>query len=431
GDIVADITKGAWADFEGGWENIDTTPTQTGYVQVEDIDGTIDETGFYWSSTGIIQYQDKYLKFNRFNFTNVINGIELYNHDHLSGSGIHLDLVETTVHAITNGVDLRWRILSTEQVRLHTSNNVTIYGGQSGGTGDGVYMYGNPTGTDIRDADISSGGGCGLHIVLSTSLGWVPDLNISIYDSCFNSCSGDGVRIEDETMLHYQTPTSIYLESVRIEDNGGHGLYRREDEGNGSQTAEFTAINSVISGNSSNGIYLHGEDLYSGFAGHGARFDVSLLNVTLTDNGEDGLKLFSEHTAGANTITTTNTIIANNGGDGIDAEDNLADTAGPTITEDYNDFFVNTGDDIKRTGTGGVTTPALGANDLTIDPDLQGGTDDPYRPVVNNAVLVGGNASIYPAVDILGTARPDGAAPSMGAYETAVPLSTGTLFKFM
>jgi hypothetical protein len=51
-DIGQDATKDAWADFLGGWENVDAVASQTGYTVVADTNGAVDTPGFAWSATG-------------------------------------------------------------------------------------------------------------------------------------------------------------------------------------------------------------------------------------------------------------------------------------------------------------------------------------------------------------------------------------------
>ena len=412
-----------WCKFSGGWGNVDATPTQTGYSRIEDNDGTVDEAGFLWNAPGNAHGQEKHLGFNRFIISNVVNGIEILSPNNLNSSDIYINLEETKIYALTNGVDLTYDKYVRKTV-LTANNNVIIKGGLSG-SGDGVYIYGVPADSSIKDSDITSSGGSGVHIIFPDSGNYgTAETGLYFADSIFNNCIDDGIRIEDNTFVHRNKPESITLERVRVENNGRYGVYRRVDEGNGTIIPEFTVVNSVISGNSSNGVYLHGENIFVGHTGKGSCFNVNMLNVTLTDNGDDGLKLFSEHTYGANTLTITNTIIANNDGDGINVDGNRS-VDGPTIEEDYNDFFSNTGTDIVRTGTGGTTTPALAANDLTVTPSLQGGNEEPYRPSAGSLILDAGNPSIYPALDLVGGTRPHGSGPSMGAYETKTPPAPG------
>jgi hypothetical protein len=357
----------------------------------------------------------------------VTNGIAFYNQGNLSSSEIVLGLNDTIIRARTRGVSLIW--LGAGNEATITATNATILGGLGGVAGEGVYINGSARNAMIADSAIGSAAGDGFKVEHDEG-GWVSGYDITFRNSSITNCAGDGIEMRDKTFVHWQTPpVRIFLDRVRLTGNAGCGLYRRHDGGNnditGGDRTMLYATNCLIAGNGSRGIYMDGKDLYQGAAGNGGQFIVQLVNLTLADNGGDGFYLVATNTR-ASTVTNYNCVIAGNTGNGLVAIHNV-DAAGPVIAENYNDFFGNTGNAIVRTGTGGTTYPSLGANSLAINPQFSASVETPYRPAFGNDVLDSGNPANYPPVDILGTARPDGVGPSMGAYETAIPPPAGTV----
>jgi len=179
-----------------------------------------------------------------------------------------------------------------------------------------------------------------------------------------------------------------------------------------------------VAANADAGVYMDGNK-----DAEASRFNLSLANCTFAGNGEDAVYAISSTNSGSgNTITAHNTIFAGSGGDGIEAVDPSVD--GPVLVESYNNFHGNAGENLVRTGTGGTTHPALDGSDLTLNPAFVGTPPEPYRLPGGSVLLDAGSAVYAPALDLAGDARPDGAAPSIGAYEKKAAGAVGTLILF-
>lgn len=419
GDISQTAGKAGWGNFSGGWENVDNNPVATGITRVQDKTNGGTKPGFYWSSTGSTHYQGKNFTFSRFHFSQVGDGIVLVNHGGLDESDIALKLFNTTIEANTNGVFLSHMGGAYKTATLTATNSV-IKGGLSQVSGDGVFIYSMPRNMLIEKCEINSMAANGLR-VSHASGGWVNGYDVTLRDSVFANCVSNGVEFSELSFTHWSKALRFFLDRSKLVDNGGHGFYRRHDGGNnhaeGGDRTKFFATNSICAGNGGHGIYLQGDDIYVSTAGVGGLFDIDIMNMTIAGNGGCGLKMTGQYLHGNSTTEVRNTIFAANGEYGLNLTHNRS-VDGPIPIEDYNNFFGNFSEDIYVTGTGGSSSPDLGDNDLTIDPQFLGVEPEPWSPSVGNPLLDAGDPALYPPVDILGIERPKKAGPSIGAYES-------------
>ncbi len=399
------------AQFVGGWEDVDGTPTQTGTSRVQDTDGTVDEPGFFYSATGNTHGQGKHIAFSRFGFSNVTIGIQLFNQSNLDSGEVELTLTDVTIDANADGVNLQWPRAGGDTKLV--ASNVTIKGGQNSGTGHGVYIKGRPDGSVIDQSSIMSDGGRGIWIdVRCRSGNWGPGFTMTISNTVINGCTSDAIYLPDFNWAHYNTTSTVNLNNVRITNNQGRGFYRDQDNGNGMRPFALNASNVLIADNTGHAIELRG-DFDTGGSKGGAYFLVDLKHCTLVNNGGDGIYLRSDQNSG-NTFSVHNNIFANLGGDGLDLDD--GDSAGITVAETHNNFFNITGNPLN---VHGANVAANGA-DFTNDPPFSNELPDIYRLLNGSPLLDAGDPSFAPAgnLDLLGVDR--GAIPSIGAYEQFV-----------
>jgi hypothetical protein len=181
-----------------------------------------------------------------------------------------------------------------------------------------------------------------------------------------------------------------------------------ENDSDGASPMRITLTNCLIAANADHGMHLNGN-----VDARSSRVDVRLVNCTVADNGKDGLFAVSSESWG-NSAAAFNTIFAGNGGRGIAMVD--LSLGGPTITEEYNDYYGNTASNIVRVGTGGTNYPALHGTTLTVDPRFRGGKE-PWNLTRGGACVDSASPAYAPEVDILGTPRPVDAGDDRGAYE--------------
>jgi hypothetical protein len=418
-----------YINFEGGWQNVDGTPVQVGRSLVKDTNSVPPtKCGLAMRPTGASFGQSLFLGINRFEITNVVDGIRLYIPGNLSSEQLQLNLQNSTIGARTNGLNVV-HANNGSLARLMASN-VVIRGGLTG-IGDAVLLGGRPDGSLIQSATLYSPTAKGFNGDTRCNNGnWGAGFVMSFRDVTASGCASGGVYLVDNTYAHYNTSVYVYLDRVRAEGNTGYGFYRRHDNGNGSVLCYVLATNCVFSGNTLDGVYLRGEDLYGGSAGYGGAFDVRLVNTTVANNGGAGVRLKSRIPAGSgNVLTVYNSIFSGCGTNGLYLDENFT-TSGPTVTEAFNDFYGNGAANILRAGTTSTNYPSLAASDLQLDPLFVNKAPTPYQLSTRSLLLDAGSNAVAPAVDILLVARPDGARVSMGAYEKGVSSSKGTLLNF-
>ena len=204
---------------------------------------------------------------------------------------------------------------------------------------------------------------------------------------------------------------------------------QNNDDGNARRTMVVYMTNVVVaacragSGSAGHGVWLNGNaDSKS------AMMAAVGVNCTIADNAGRGLFLDSSEGSGSS-VVLYNSIVARNGGDGIRTADLSA--GGPAITEEFNDFYGNTGANLVRVGTGGTNAPALNGSDVTGDPRFAGagGKAEPYNLGSGSPCFNAASAAYAPDVDVLGTPRPVKRVDDIGAYELIPPRGTVILLR--
>jgi hypothetical protein len=278
--------------FQGGWENVDAMPTQTGMTAVKSAN--TNQHGIYlmtgWHDSTLI------LTANRFAFSDVISGIFLYSESGTDGSHCIMTVSNCTVRALNNGLTIYYPkpypYPGAGGQALVLAENIDVVAGL-GGSGNGVNINGwwdgsritasgmDPVTGQARVSTITAPNGTGVYfsaINLSTP-------RATFARTVIHSCAGDAIRLE--------APQISFQNTI-----------------------------------GSNRVYA------------------ALSNCTLVDNGADGLHLISQTPGGWG--NPTNSIFANNGGSGI----NLDGGAGVfTCSEGYNVFFNNGNTGIQVNGT--------------------------------------------------------------------------------
>jgi hypothetical protein len=217
-------------EFQGGWEDVDGTPLQTGLSVIRDP----------WTNNPGIKLAagsgnglQKNMVVNRFVMRDVTRGVELSASQN-SSSGITLAVSNTTVAATADGIYLSYpQTFGHGPCRL-TAENVTIAAGL-GGAGDGLHIEGKYSGSVVRAtagrvSTITSSGGCGVRF---SAVGYSesdPDVaqGVVFSNTVFYSCSSNGIYL-DAAMPFWSGVNSNRVMAVlghcTIADNAGDGLH--------------------------------------------------------------------------------------------------------------------------------------------------------------------------------------------------------------
>jgi autotransporter-associated beta strand protein len=295
-------------DFEGGWQNVDVLPAQTGMSLVKDLDGTVDEAGI--SLTGAYHSQWRRLVVNRFVFTNVTRGVEVITAGDRDSADIFLTVSNTTIRALNDGLYINYPKAYGYSDITHTGSggagqiwavNVDITAGL-GGSGNGI-------------VDICSWGGS-----LISAAGTDPATGVSRV-SVITAPSGTGVYF---TASADDRPGATF-ECTVIHSCGGPAIQ----------------LDAMRPGNS-NPVYSN-------------RVQAVLSHCTLANNAGDGLQMSSVVTESSATVTDC--IFANNAGSGI----NLLGPVGTFACAEGYDVFFN--DDIQVSGAGKALAVTSSAGD--------------------------------------------------------------------
>jgi hypothetical protein len=256
---VAARSTGGWPEhivvnFEGGWENVDTAPTQTSVSVISDTDGTVNEPGIYL--VGYNHAELKYLGFNRFRFVNVTDGIYILHTSNLDGSSIILRISNTEILANNYGI----RAVYSRPGYPTWSNqfyftNVNIRAGLSG-SGDGIYINGSldgsgmgSTGTNVCAVSSSNGVGIRLH-------GSVGGAVCSIEGTVVYDCSQEGLY---STNLYGSL--SLAMNHCTIADCGSDGVRVLAAAG-----SWLKMTNSICANNAGHGVSVGSTlSLYEGY----------------------------------------------------------------------------------------------------------------------------------------------------------------------
>jgi hypothetical protein len=275
--------------FQGGWENVDVAPAQTGRSLVVDTNSVAANHGI--SFQGGNHGNQRSLTFNNFIFSNVVDGVHLDITPGTDGGAQTVVISNSMIVADRFGIYIDYPkpypTTGPGGPAKVTARNVDIVAGRTTNAA-GVYVRGSWMGSSITaDDGKASTIAClsGTGVVFSA-------LNDETHDATFSnlvvySCSGPG----------------IYLDGLRV---------------NGAPTPSTNWY----------------------------RVQSTLLHCTIAGNGGDGVQM-PGWTSGS-WSAATNSIFANNGGRGI----NLGDSAHAafSLPEDYNVFFNNALGNLMVTG---------------------------------------------------------------------------------
>ena len=244
-------------NFQGGWQNVDTTPVQTGMTVVQSAAANQDGIAVVSPDHN----ERATLTLNRFVITNVLNGISYSAGAGLNWSGCTLTVSNTTIHAKNYGVSLSYPVYYPTSTfggpTKVIARNVDIAAGL-GGVGDGIYSYGAWLGSSIgadgtnevtgeaRVSSITSSNGCGVNCVASVSGNGAHGIlfsNVVIY-----GCSSNAIQLSAGA----PDPVQALLRNCTIADNGGDGLGIT----GGAAGSWGNATNCIFANNGGHGINL-------------------------------------------------------------------------------------------------------------------------------------------------------------------------------
>lgn len=198
-----DGTYPAWTlnfSMQGGWENVDGTPVQTGMSVVQDA--ATNQPGIKLSAG--THNQAKILSVNRFAFSNVSRGIEIIQNG--NSCNISLTISNSTIRAKNQGLYLDGYHSYGAGYLVATvfARDVAIVAGL-GGTGDGIYLKGAWAGSviDATPGNVSS--------ITSSNGGGV----------CFSACTFDASSMTcSNTIIYGCSSNGIHLDAMLPDYNG-------------------------------------------------------------------------------------------------------------------------------------------------------------------------------------------------------------------
>ena len=227
-------------NFQGGWQDVDTTPTQTGRSAVKSEAG--DQPGI--SLTAGNHSCPLTVTVNRFNFTNVTQGIRLYSDGQNDDADCLMTVSNCAVRAKTDGLYIYYPKTFTPDgaggLAMVTAENVDIAAG-TGGAGHGVYVYGAWMGSAIRAtgvdeltgvprvSTITSSNGCGVYFA---GFNFNRTFQATFSNTVIYGCTGQGLYLaateKDPTYDFGYNTLQAVLRNCTIVDNTGDGLCMRE-----------------------------------------------------------------------------------------------------------------------------------------------------------------------------------------------------------
>ena len=244
-------------NFQGGWQNVDTTPEQTGLSTV--TSAAINQDGIAVISPD--HNERATLDVNRFRLIQCGKWYLLLCGANLNYCGCTLTVSNTTIHAKNYGVYLSYPVyypyITFGGPTKVIAKNVDIVAGL-GGAGDGIYSYGAWLGSSVgadgtnevtgeaRVSSITSSNGCGVNCVASVSGNGAHGIlfsNVVIY-----GCSNNAIQLSAVA----PDPVQALLRNCTIADNGGDGLGIT----GGAAGSWGNATNCIFANNGGHGINL-------------------------------------------------------------------------------------------------------------------------------------------------------------------------------
>lgn len=221
-------------ELQGGWENVDSAPTQTGRSVIRDA--TTNHPGIHIDQ-GTSHNAWKRVVVNRFAFTNVTRAVEL---TQVSGNraDILLTVSNTTVDALNDGLYVSYPVTAPTTdfggAAKVMAQNVDIRAGL-GGVGDGINVAGAWMGSSVtamgtdpqtgasRVSSIKSAGGNGVYFSGMNNQA----MNASFQNTVIYGCAGNAIHLDAAQSGGGGTKPNVVQASVvhcTIVDNGANGL---------------------------------------------------------------------------------------------------------------------------------------------------------------------------------------------------------------
>ena len=247
--------------FQGGWENVGGTPTQTGMSAVKSS-----ATNAPGIKLAISNYagQPRTLTVNRFAFSDVTRGVELANppSNGFDGSGTILAVSNTTVRAKNDGLYVSYvHTFGAGQgpARL-TAENVDIVAGM-GGAGHGAYVLGAWSGSVVRATagnvtSITSSNGCGAYF---TAVNMNAEAHAAVFsNTVIYGCTSNGIHLDvalpDWSNKADSNLVMAALVNCTIAENGLNGLHMVSTKAG----SYGNVTNCIFASNGGHGLSLEG-----------------------------------------------------------------------------------------------------------------------------------------------------------------------------
>jgi hypothetical protein len=364
---IADSGVAYTINIQGGWQDVLTTPAQTGFSLISAISASTYGLliGSNWP-TASSHNSPKTFTVNRVNFSNVTVGIQARVGANASNSSIVANVTNSSISSNNEGIRIEYPSIFTNMGIALTTHNVSILSGLTQISGNGIHLQGNCgiSPISINETSVSSFGGHGIYIQDANAqdgAGWHGGVTITITDCSIRGCYGDGIFFS-ETTANARGTDSITLNRVRIGACYGAGIRFSSSTGNVDPNyyVQLNATNMACVLNNGGGIILTNTKL-------NAIVSMLLESCTISDNNTVGASIVSSGTN--TTMVIHNTIVSGSTTGAI-----LTDSgAGAGYTHTYNDYYNNV-NNLYRNANGTITYPSLTVSELTVDPVFSGMT---------------------------------------------------------
>jgi hypothetical protein len=284
-------------DFQGGWENVDAAPAQTGYSVVTNATGPGISTGDgghgTWRRVGV----------NRFVFTNVTRAVEMSTGGGTDGADILLYVSNTVIRSKDDGIYVNYG-------RTYTNS----YGGRSQLVADKV--------------DIIAGIGTAQPAAHGIAM-YTPWMGTLVTATGTNAATGKA-------------------NVSTIKSFAGQGIYLSGANG---EANDATFSNLVVYGCQSNGIFLTSI----------GPVQARLNHCTLVENGADAVRMAQANTTAGSYCRATNSIFMDNLGRGLNVGTNaaVAFTCSEGYNVFFNDDIVVNGSGQSLAASSSAADPLL------------------------------------------------------------------------
>jgi autotransporter-associated beta strand protein len=228
--------------LSGGWQNVTTVQTQTGFTNVKDLDGGNDEDGISISGNG--HSDRKRLTIENFSISNVRNGVRMIMGSTSDNAGQWLTLKDSAITSQQHGVYIDYpkyyAMNSYGDPSTVILENTDIVAGQSTTAGDGVHIRGS-WGTNALGAgssfdsasSITTAGGSNVWL----GAGYQENNDITMNNSFGAAASGYDVEKHSLGNMIINGASTI---AGKIEH--GHGLIRGTAQAAGSPFGTTTGL---------------------------------------------------------------------------------------------------------------------------------------------------------------------------------------------